>query len=73
MAKIVGHTRAVVAGAIVLGSIMGGGLTVLLMARDSPLKACIITEMRTDTPGVMAKVLQRCAERHGILRPDRAS
>jgi hypothetical protein len=71
MAKIVGHARLVIAGAIILGLIMASGLTMLLMARDSSLKDCIITEMKRETPGIMADVLRLCAERRGDPQPER--
>lgn len=68
----VGHTRLVVAGAIVLGLIMGGGLTALLfMARDSSFRTCIVREIREQSPVIMPNVLRLCAERHGVPLPDR--
>jgi hypothetical protein len=65
----VGHFRLVMAGAVVVGLILGGGLTMLLMAKDKPFQDCVRTEIRGQLPGSLANVQRLCAERHGIHVP----
>lgn len=62
--RSVGHTQLVIAGSILLGLIMGGGLTMLFRAPHSSLKTCIIREMGRQ-PVSMVSVQLLCAERHG--------
>jgi hypothetical protein len=71
MQRRVSHIQLLIAGAIVLGLIVTGGLTMLFRARDSAVKDCIIAEMRGEPPGIMANVLRLCAERHRVALPDR--
>jgi hypothetical protein len=46
MLHAIGHTRLVIAGAIILGLIVGAALTALPVARSKALETCIIREMR---------------------------
>jgi hypothetical protein len=66
-------TRMVIAGAIVLGVTMGGGLAFLLMAKSKSLDACIIEEMRGQPAVSMPNVQRVCAERLGVHLPDRSN
>ena len=59
--RSVGHTQLVIAGSILLGLIMGGGLTMLLRAPHSSLKTCIIRELGRQ-PVSMVSVQLLCAE-----------
>ena len=66
-------TRRVIAGAIVLGVTMGGGLAFLLMAKSKSFDACIIEEMRGQPAVSMPNVQRGCAERLGVHLPDRSN